>query len=142
MFCSQFKHSLDDKNRFKVPASLRDELGTKTYLIKSPDSDTKCIFMYSENGWNDLYKEFNQGNEHNSLMRRMARKILSSVISGEVDKGGRLTLNAALKEYAGIKDEIYIVGNNNHIELWSPDEWAKELDVLESQSTDSLNINF
>lgn len=142
MFCSQFEHSLDEKNRFKVPASLRDELGTKTYLIKSPDSDTKCIFLYSEEGWNELYKQFNQGSEHNQLMRRMARKILSSVICGEVDKGGRLTLNASLKEYAGIENEVQIVGNNNHIELWSPEEWAKELAILDEQSTDSLNINF
>ncbi len=114
MFCSQFLHTLDEKNRFKIPAALRDELGLKTYLIKSPDSDTRCIFLYSEEGWNELYREFNQGSEHNQAMRRMARKILSSVISGEVDKGGRLTLNATLKEYAGIENEVHIVGNNNH----------------------------
>ena len=35
MFCSQFDHALDEKNRFKIPAALRDELGLKTYLIKS-----------------------------------------------------------------------------------------------------------
>lgn len=142
MFCSQFDHALDEKNRFKIPAALRDELGLKTYLIKSPDSETKCIFLYSEAGWNELYKEFNQSGEHNQAMRRMARKILSGVVSGEVDKGGRLTLNAALKEYAGIDGEVHIVGNNNHIELWSPEEWAKELELLDEQSTDELNINF
>ena len=87
-------------------------------------------------------KEFNQSGEHNQAMRRMARKILSGVVSGEVDKGGRLTLNAALKEYAGIDGEVHIVGNNNHIELWSPEEWAKELALLDEQSTDELNINF
>jgi MraZ protein len=59
-----------------------------------------------------------------------------------VDKGGRLTLNSALKEYAGIEDAVQIVGNNNHIELWSPEEWAKETEIFESQSTDTLNINF
>jgi MraZ protein len=142
MFCGQFAHSLDEKNRFKVPAAMRDELGSKTYLIKSPDSDTRCIFVYSEEGWNELYREFNQGNEHNQAMRRLARKILSSVISGDVDKGGRLTLNALLKEYAGIDNEVCIVGNNNHIEIWSPEEWAKEEAIMEEQSTDSLNINF
>ena len=59
--------------------------------------------MYSEQGWNELYKEFNQGGEHNQERRRLARKILSGVVYGEVDKGGRLTLNSTLKEYAGIK---------------------------------------
>ncbi len=142
MFCSQFSHNLDEKNRFKVPASLREELGIKAYLIKSPDSDTRCIYLYSEAGWNELYKEFNQGGEHNQERRRLARKILSGVIYGEVDKGGRLTLNSVLKEYAGIQETVQIVGNNNHIELWSPEEWAKETEIFETQSTDTLNINF
>lgn len=142
MFCSQFSHNLDEKNRFKIPASMRDELGVKAYLIKSPDIDTKCVYLYSESGWNELYKEFNQGGEHNQERRRLARKILSGVVYGEVDKGGRLTLNSALKEYAGIEDSVQIVGNNNHIEIWSPEEWAKETEIFEAQSTDVLNINF
>ena len=142
MFCSQFSHNLDEKNRFKVPASLRDELGVKAYLIKSPDADTKCIFIYSEEGWNELYKQFNQGAEHNQQRRRLARKILSGVTCGEVDKGGRLTLNLNLKEYAGISDSVQIVGNNNHIELWSPEEWAKETEIFESEISDTFNINF
>lgn len=142
MFCSRFKHSLDDKKRFKIPANLREELGVKTYLIKSPDSDTKCIFLYSEEGWNELYRQFNQGDEHNQQKRRMTRKILSSVVCGDVDKSGRLTLDTELKDYAGIADEVLIVGNNNHIELWSPEEWDKESTILDEQSTDSLNINF
>ena len=142
MFCSQFDHALDDKNRFKIPAALRDELGVKTYLIKSPDSETNCIFLYSEAGWNELYKEFNQSGEHNQAMRRMARKILSGVVSGEVDKGGRLTLNSALKEFAGIENEVCIVGNTRHIEIWSPAEWEKEMAILDVTPTASLNIDF
>ena len=142
MFCSQFKHSLDEKNRFKVPASLRDELGIKTYLIKSPDSDTRCIFLYSEEGWNELYSQFNKGEEYNQATRRKQRKILSGVVCGEVDKTGRLTLNATLKEYAGIVDSVQLVGNNKHIEIWSPEEWLRETDYFEDESTDDLNINF
>ncbi len=142
MFCCEFDHTLDEKNRFKVPAAFREELGIKTYLMKSPDPDTNCVYIYSEAGWNELYKEFNQSGEHNQAKRRMARKVLHAVVTGEVDKGGRLTLNAALKEYAGIKGEVHIVGNNNHIELWAPEEWAKELALLDEQPTDELNINF
>ena len=40
MFCGQFNHTLDDKNRFKVPASLRNKMGVEAYLLKSPDPST------------------------------------------------------------------------------------------------------
>lgn len=141
-FCGLFQHNLDDKNRFKIPASFRETVGTKVYLIKSPDSDTRCIFLYSEEGWNELYSQFNKGEEYNQATRRKQRKILSGVVCGEVDKTGRLTLNATLKEYAGIVDSVQLVGNNKHIEIWSPEEWLKETDYFEDESTDDLNINF
>ena len=143
MFCGQFTHTLDEKNRFKIPASLRAKMGgVEAYLIKSPDSGAKCIYLYTEEGWNDLYIQFTKGDIHDENSRRVSRKILSGVVYGEMDKGGRLTLNASLKEYAGIEDEVCIVGNTRHIELWAPAEWEKENNIMEVTSTSSLNIDF
>lgn len=141
-FCCQYLHNLDDKNRFKIPAAFREMLGTSLYLIKSPDLGTKCIYVYSESGWNELFEQFNLGEQHNEATRRKSRKILSSVVYGEVDKSGRFTLNAALKGYAGIEGEVLCVGNNKHIELWAPDEWERECGTFEDESADDLNINF
>ena len=142
MFCGQFVHTLDEKNRFKVPASLRSKMGVETYLIKSPDPSAKCLYMYSEEGWNELYEQFTKGDRHDETTRRVSRKILSGVVYGEIDKGGRLTLNAALKEFAGIETDICIVGNTRHIALWSPEEWEKEMAAMDVTPTASLNIDF
>lgn len=142
MFCGQFVHTLDEKNRFKVPASLRSKMGVETYLIKSPDPSAKCIYMYSEEGWNELYEQFTKGDRHDETTRRVSRKILSGVVYGEIDKGGRLTLNSALKEFAGIENDICVVGNIHHIELWSPEEWEKEMAAMDVTPTASLNIDF
>ncbi len=142
MFCGQFIHTLDEKNRFKVPASLRSKMGVEVYLIKSPDPGTKCIYMYSEEKWNELYEQFAKTEHHDETTRRISRKILSGVVYGEIDKGGRLTLNSSLKEFAGIKDDICVVGNIKHIELWSPEEWDKETAVMDVTSTTSLDIDF
>ena len=141
-FCGSFQHTLDDKNRFKVPAAFREGLGSRVYIIKSPDSATKCLFIYSEEGWSELYAQFDNGEVHDQNERRKTRKILSGVVCGEVDKGGRVTLNAGLKEYAGVKDEVFIVGNHRHVELWSLEEWDKENAEMEEISTDELNIKF
>ncbi len=141
-FCGQFLHTIDDKNRFKVPASMREGLGLKVYIIKSPDPDTRCIYLYSEDGWQEVYEQFNKGNVHNAATRRMARKILSKVMYAEVDKGGRITLNATVKEFLGVENEVYVIGVNKHIELWLPEEWDKEEEIFEDESADELNIQF
>ncbi len=143
MFCGQFSHTIDDKKRFKVPASMRDELGTKVYLIASPDSSTHCMFLYNEAGWQKICDALNSDDiTHDQNTRRISRRILAGVVYAEVDKGGRITLNSEIKEYLGVEDDIHLVGNLNHIELWSPDEWNRENLVEIDGSADSLNIKF
>ena len=39
------------------------------------------------------------------------------------DKQGRILIPTYLKEYAGIKRDLYIIGVSNRIEIWSRDNW-------------------
>ena len=137
-----FKHSLDEKNRFKVPAFVRSKMGVEAYFIKAPDTSTKCLYMYSQEEWETFCAQFTEFDEDTEQTRRVSRKFLSGVVYGEIDKGGRLTLNAGLKEYAGIEDEVYIVGNARHIELWSVAAWEKENVAMEEASAEGMNIRF
>ncbi len=137
-----FKHSLDEKNRFKVPASVRSKMGVEAYFIKAPDTSTKCVYMYSQEEWEKFCAQFTEFEEDTEETRRISRKYLSGVVYGEIDKGGRLTLNAGLKEFAGIEDEVYIIGNARHIELWSVAEWEKENEEMEDTSAVGKNIRF
>ncbi len=142
MLCGTYVHTVDEKNRIKIPASMREDLGIKTYCIKSPDKGTKCIYLYSEEGWRQVCEQFSNTGVYNETTRRIARKILSGVVCGEVDKGGRLTLNAALKEYAGINGEVHIYGGSTHIEVWASEEWALEEARFAEETTEELNIMF
>lgn len=137
-----FIHNLDEKNRFKVPSKLRERLGSELHLMKSPDSQVKCIFVYSESEWDDVCKELHDKLGNNLEGRRKSRLVLSRAVSGDVDKNGRFTLNSALKEYAGIEDEVCIVCNINHIELWSPEAWRLENEILDETTLDDLDISF
>lgn len=136
-----FVHNLDEKNRFKVPSKLREELGTELHLIKSPDGQ-RCIFVYSEQGWDELYEYIRTHSDNTLEGRRKARRIISRAVCGDVDKNGRFTLNTELKEYAGITDEICIVCTINHIELWSPEEWFAENEALDVTSVNDDGIPF
>lgn len=137
-----FIHNLDEKNRFKVPSKLRERLGTELHLMKSPDSQVQCIYVYSESEWDNVCKELHDKVGNNLEGRRKARLVISRAVSGDVDKNGRFTLNTALKEYAGIEDEVCIVCNINHIELWSPEAWRLENEILDDTSLDDLDISF
>ncbi|MDP2916660.1 MAG: division/cell wall cluster transcriptional repressor MraZ, partial [Dehalococcoidia bacterium] len=46
--------------------------------------------------------------------------------TAEMDAQGRIVLPPPLRQYAGIKDEVAIVGVNNSLELWDKEEWEAE----------------
>jgi MraZ protein len=39
------------------------------------------------------------------------------------DRQGRVTLSAALREYAGLDRDVTVVGNNNRLEIWESEAW-------------------
>jgi MraZ protein len=53
-----------------------------------------------------------------------------------MDKQGRFVLPQAVREWAGLRDEVIIVGARDHIELWSPERWAAA--CAETESPDAL----
>ena len=51
----------------------------------------------------------------------------------ELDSAGRVTLNPALIEHAGIDREVVIVGNLDHLEVWDRRRWAEERTQLNDE---------
>ena len=41
------------------------------------------------------------------------------------DKQGRVLIPSYLKDYAGIKRDVYIIGVSNRIEIWGRDNWKE-----------------
>ena len=48
---------------------------------------------------------------------------LSGTVEVAPDKQGRIMLPKYLKDYAGIKGNVVLVGISNRIEIWSKDKW-------------------
>ena len=43
------------------------------------------------------------------------------------DKAGRILLSATLREYAGIQQEIIMLGQGSHFEIWDKSTWSKKI---------------
>ena len=51
MFIGEYNHSLDDKNRIKIPAKFRDELKDSFVLTKGLDG---CLYLFAIDEWKIL----------------------------------------------------------------------------------------
>ena len=127
MFVGKFNNSIDGKARVIVPAKVRYELGESCVISKGLD---KCLDIYTADEWERFVKEkLEPLPDSNPQARMLKRYFFSSANSCEVDKQGRVKIPQDLLDYAGIEKELITIGSNNKIEIWSREEWNKQLDI-------------
>lgn len=124
MFYGEFEHTLDRKGRIIIPSKFRDALKEhfieRFFITRGLD---KCLFMFAEDEWKTQEQKFKAISFTKSESRRFNRLYFSGACEMIPDKQGRILIPSYLKDYAGIKREVYIIGVSNRIEIWNRDSW-------------------
>ena len=128
MFYGTFEHALDEKKRLMIPAKLREEIpaaeGGAFYVTQGLD---QCLFAYAQSGWQAVVGKLQsgRGGYKSQSARNFLRLFFSSALKQELDAQGRLLLPDALREKAGIRKEVALVGVMDHIEIWDRARWMR-----------------
>ncbi len=124
MFYGEYEHTIDKKGRLIVPSKFRDSFKEydveKLYITRGLD---KCLFVFTESEWKSQESKFKSISFTKSESRKFNRIYFAGASQLECDKQGRILIPKYLKEYAGIKRDVMIVGVSNRIEVWSRDAW-------------------
>ena len=124
MFFGEFEYRVDDKGRVPLPPRFRIDL--KDGVVVIPGAE-KCLTAYSLPEWQKLAASLaGTGSITPAKMRRLNRGIFGQAFSLELDRQGRISLPAPLREYAGITSGIVIAGVNTYLEFWSKNAWDQE----------------
>lgn len=129
MFTGEYNHTVDTKGRLIVPSLYREQLGASFVVTKGLDG---CLFVYSAEEWNKLEEKLANLPLTNQSARKFSRFLHAGAVFCETDKQGRILLPANLREFSGIVKEAVLIGNGNHVEIWSAENWAKELEIENS----------
>ena len=148
MFYGEYRHSLDDKGRIIMPAKYREQLGGKFYITKDLWGKEKecCLFVYSEEGFNQLADKLRKMHNSQEEIRRHNRRFFPSVQDTEADKQGRVGISAELREYAGLEKDVVLAGLDDHIEIWNRESWeaynSDDADIYETGTlAESFDVN-
>ena len=124
MFYGEYEHAIDKKGRIIVPSRFRDSFKEydidNLYVTRGLD---KCLFLFTENEWKSQESKFKSISFTKSEARKFNRLYFSGASRVEVDKQGRVLIPKYLKDFAGIKRDIMIIGVSNRIEIWSKESW-------------------
>ena len=124
MFYGEYEHTIDRKGRIIIPSKFRDvfkeQFVEKFYATRGLD---KCLFVFTEEEWKVQEQKFKSMSFTKADSRKFNRLFFSGAADITCDKQGRVLLPQYLKDYAGIKRDVMIVGVSNRIEIWSKEAW-------------------
>jgi MraZ protein len=120
MFLGTHTPKLDDKGRIILPAKFRDELARGLVLARGQE---RCIYVFSAEGFATQVDRIRQAPLTSKLARDYVRLFLSGASDEVPDKQHRVTIPAALREYAALDRELTVIGAGDRAEIWATDAW-------------------
>lgn len=127
-----FSHQLDAKNRMRIPAKLKKELGDEYYFCKGTN---RCISVLSKEETEAWFEKLKTISYSDLEGQKILREIAKSFVPAVEDSQGRVILPSELRTYAGFgKDdkELMICGAVTRVEIWSKkvyDEYYSDEDL-------------
>lgn len=123
MFLGQYSHSLDDKGRLTVPAKFRELLIGGAFITQGFEEN---LMVLTPPAFQKISQRVNAMSITDPTARILRRLIFAGADRVDIDSAGRIRIPQFLLEFAGLHNEIMIVGVGDYFELWSPDSWNRQ----------------
>ena len=123
MFLGKFSRTLDAKSRFTVPSDFRGPLATGAFVTQGFDRNLQVL---TSDAFQEIYRTVVSLNIANPLARLLLRLVLGTAQELGIDADGQLTIPEELKKFANLHDDIFLIGQGEYFEIWSPEAWDKQ----------------
>ena len=123
MFMGEFRHTLDEKNRITIPSPFRQQIEREEKGLVITRGLDRSLFLYPFSEWENLGEKLRHLSTTHANIRAFVRIFFSGAHPVQSDNQGRITLPQTLKEFAGINDDVTIIGAFNKIEVWNSEQW-------------------
>lgn len=143
MLTGEYNHQLDAKNRMRIPAKLRKELGEEYYFAKGSN---RCIFVFPREEVEAKLEKLREIKISDVDKQKALRAFTKSVTLAVEDTQGRLVLSPELRSYIGLEKsdkDLVICGTGTRAEIWSKkvyDEYFADLNVNYDKLLSELDI--
>ncbi|MDQ6753876.1 MAG: division/cell wall cluster transcriptional repressor MraZ [Actinomycetota bacterium] len=134
MFLGTHSPRLDEKGRIILPAKFREELANGLVLTRGQE---RCIYVFSEREFERVHEQMREAPISSRQARDYIRVFLSGASDEVPDKQGRVTIPAALREYAGLGRELAVIGAGSRAEIWDATAWSEYLQEKENSFSET-----
>ena len=127
----EYQHNIDAKGRLIFPIKLREALGEHFVIFKGLDN---CINVYSQEKW----AAFEQQLAALPSKARKVQRFFSANFECEPDAQGRILIPQTLREYAGLRKDVTVIGMIDHVEIWDRAAWKSYNDSTDTEDVAAM----
>ena len=107
MFLGCFEHSIDSKNRLRLPSKFKKDFASQLILTKGNGG---CVLILPKENFDTVFKKATELPMFDESAQRPLRLLL---------------LPNSLKTHAKIVKNVVFVGVGQRLELWAKESWEK-----------------
>src|ERR1041384_6967938 len=142
MFRGNHPTRVDEKGRLKVPAEFKrlidDKYGTQFY-ITSLDGKVAQVYPFEE--WQRIEEKLARVSNFNPTKKKFLNRTNYYGQQVELDGQGRLLMPALLRDAAGMKGEVAVVGNMTSLEVQNIEAYKKDIEENPFTQDDEKTID-
>lgn len=133
MFLGTFTPKLDEKGRLILPSKFRDAFADGLVVTRGQE---RCLYVFSEAEFAQMHDRIREAPITSKQGRDYLRVFLSGAHAETPDKQGRVTVPAALRQYANLDRDLAVIGAGSRAEIWDAGAWQSYLSEKESAFAD------
>jgi len=124
-----YHRSLDEKQRLAVPKRLRNDLcNDETPVLYVAPELEQALALYSTLEFQRRAEALVDSLPRHNTVRNYHRLYYSQAEQVEIDSQGRIRLPERLVSFAGLQQEVVLLGVHDHVEIWDRVRWQQFLD--------------
>lgn len=123
MYLGTYTPKLLIGNQISLPAKIRKAIGGQQAITTT--GYDKCVYGFSPSEWRKMTETELTKPLSSDEGRRLRRQIFAAAEEVKFDSQGRFVLPEFLRSYAGVTEELVVIGAGDHFEIWDSGEWAR-----------------
>lgn len=142
VFRGRFDCKIDQKGRLSIPSAFRQAVSDPNATLVITNSQyqgRRCLDMYTLEEWEALEARIAKLPSLKAEVQAYQRFYLSGGQVVQVDKNNRILVPSGLRKYAGINEELVLVGMGKKVEVWPASVWEEMNEGLADNFDSILN---
>ena len=125
MFDGRIERKVDSSGRFCVPAKWFEAAGENKFVYVMPDPEEACLRLIPSSAMDARLAKLRERAQNDPETNQTLLTIGAVVEQLKADDEGRIEVSRKLRDFAGIKRRLVMVGGKWYTQLWSPKEFRR-----------------